>query len=79
MKLVHIFLRAILEKVREAVFEAGAGVIGNYDRCGFNAEGTVVSEEMNTLIHLPEKREKFILRKRSDLKQFFFTSKGKCY
>ncbi|MBN1821552.1 MAG: Nif3-like dinuclear metal center hexameric protein [Prolixibacteraceae bacterium] len=27
------------EKVRKAVFEAGAGHIGNYDSCSFNAEG----------------------------------------
>jgi dinuclear metal center YbgI/SA1388 family protein len=26
-------------EVREALFEAGAGNIGNYDRCSFNAEG----------------------------------------
>jgi len=28
-----------VEKVREAIFAAGAGVIGNYDRCSFNVEG----------------------------------------
>jgi len=28
------------EKVRTAVFEAGAGHIGNYDYCGYNLEGT---------------------------------------
>jgi len=27
------------EKVRQAIFENGAGVIGNYDSCSFNAEG----------------------------------------
>ncbi len=27
------------EKVRQAIFEAGAGHIGNYDSCSFNAEG----------------------------------------
>jgi len=27
-------------KVREALFEAGAGHIGDYDQCSFNAEGT---------------------------------------
>jgi dinuclear metal center YbgI/SA1388 family protein len=27
-------------KVRDAIFGAGAGVIGNYDRCSFNAEGS---------------------------------------
>ena len=28
-----------LEKVRSALFEAGAGVIGNYDQCGFTVAG----------------------------------------
>lgn len=28
------------EKVRNALFEAGAGSIGNYDNCSFNIEGT---------------------------------------
>ncbi len=28
------------EKVREALFNAGAGHIGNYDKCSFNVEGT---------------------------------------
>jgi dinuclear metal center YbgI/SA1388 family protein len=28
-----------VEKVRAAIFEAGAGVIGNYDCCSFNIEG----------------------------------------
>jgi dinuclear metal center YbgI/SA1388 family protein len=28
------------EKVREAIFKAGAGSIGNYDSCSFNTEGT---------------------------------------
>jgi hypothetical protein len=29
-----------LEKVRNAIFEAGAGFIGNYDQCGFTSSGT---------------------------------------
>lgn len=29
-----------LNSVREAIFDAGAGVIGNYDRCGFVSQGT---------------------------------------
>ncbi len=28
-----------VEKVRQAIFEAGAGHIGNYDSCSFNAQG----------------------------------------
>jgi dinuclear metal center YbgI/SA1388 family protein len=39
MKLVTYVPESHLEKVREAVFDAGAGVIGNYDRCSFNAGG----------------------------------------
>jgi hypothetical protein len=27
------------EQVRKALFEAGAGMIGNYDECSFNVEG----------------------------------------
>jgi dinuclear metal center YbgI/SA1388 family protein len=29
-----------VEKVRKALFDAGAGQIGNYDHCSFNVEGT---------------------------------------
>ena len=32
--------RADAEKVRLALFDAGAGHIGNYDQCSFNTEGT---------------------------------------
>ena len=39
LKLVTFVPESHLEKVREAVFSAGAGVVGNYDRCSFNAEG----------------------------------------
>lgn len=40
LKLVTFVPEDHLEKVREAVFNAGAGVIGNYDRCGFIVQGT---------------------------------------
>jgi dinuclear metal center YbgI/SA1388 family protein len=39
-KLVTYVPEDHLDKVRKAVFEAGAGVLGNYDYCGFVAEGT---------------------------------------
>jgi dinuclear metal center YbgI/SA1388 family protein len=39
-KLVTFIPEDHLDKVREAVFNAGAGVIGNYDRCGFTVPGT---------------------------------------
>ena len=39
LKLVTFIPESHLEKVRSALFEAGAGVIGNYDQCGFTLEG----------------------------------------
>ena len=39
-KLVTFVPVADLEKVQNAVFEAGAGNIGNYDSCGFSTNGT---------------------------------------
>lgn len=38
-KLVTFIPEDHSEKVRKAVFEAGAGLIGNYDFCGYTAEG----------------------------------------
>jgi dinuclear metal center YbgI/SA1388 family protein len=38
-KLVVFVPRTHLEKVSEALFQAGAGKIGNYDSCGFSVEG----------------------------------------
>jgi hypothetical protein len=38
-KLIIFVPKTHLEKVRQAVFEAGAGRIGNYDRCSFVSEG----------------------------------------
>ncbi len=40
IKLVTFIPEDHLEKVREALFNAGAGLIGNYDRCGFTVSGT---------------------------------------
>ena len=39
LKLVTFIPESHLEKVRTALFEAGAGVIGNYDQCGFTVAG----------------------------------------
>jgi dinuclear metal center YbgI/SA1388 family protein len=39
LKLVTFVPESHIEKVREAVFEAGAGVIGNYDKCSYNVTG----------------------------------------
>ena len=40
LKLVTYIPEAYLDSVRNAVFEAGAGVIGNYDSCGFMTMGS---------------------------------------
>lgn len=40
LKLVTYIPESHLDKVRVALFEAGAGVIGNYDQCGFTTQGT---------------------------------------
>ena len=39
-KLVTYTVPENAQKVREALFEAGAGTIGNYDNCSFNSNGT---------------------------------------
>jgi hypothetical protein len=39
-KLVVFVPREALDKVRSALFEAGAGRIGNYDHCSWYAAGT---------------------------------------
>jgi hypothetical protein len=39
-KLVWFVPREALDATREAVFAAGAGVIGNYTRCAWYTEGT---------------------------------------
>ncbi len=39
-KLVTFVPNAYIEKVQEAIFSAGAGSIGNYDKCSFFAQGT---------------------------------------
>ena len=40
LKLVTFVPEEHLEKVREAVFSEGAGVLGAYDKCSFSASGT---------------------------------------
>jgi dinuclear metal center YbgI/SA1388 family protein len=39
LKLVTFIPEKYLSSVSEAIFDAGAGVIGNYDRCGFTSAG----------------------------------------
>ena len=41
LKLITYIPESYSDKVREAVFEAGAGVNGNYDYCGYTSAGTV--------------------------------------
>ncbi|MCE5348087.1 MAG: Nif3-like dinuclear metal center hexameric protein [Bacteroidales bacterium] len=40
LKLVTFIPESHLEKVRESLWEAGAGMIGKYDKCGFLTSGT---------------------------------------
>jgi len=40
MKLVYFVPTDLAEKTRKAIFESGAGHIGNYDQCSYNLEGT---------------------------------------
>jgi dinuclear metal center YbgI/SA1388 family protein len=40
MKLVVYIPENYLDKVKDAVFDAGAGVTGNYDKCSFGTPGT---------------------------------------
>jgi dinuclear metal center YbgI/SA1388 family protein len=40
IKLVTYIPETHLDKVRNAIFDAGAGSVGNYDHCGFTVEGT---------------------------------------
>jgi hypothetical protein len=40
LKLTFYVPEDYCEKVKEAVFLAGAGTIGNYDRCSFETPGT---------------------------------------
>lgn len=40
LKLVAYIPDDHLDRVRQAVYDAGAGVIGNYDSCGFTVSGT---------------------------------------
>ncbi|MFH0842599.1 MAG: Nif3-like dinuclear metal center hexameric protein [Bacteroidota bacterium] len=39
-KLVTFIPESHLDKVRDAIFSAGAGVTGNYDQCSFTVQGT---------------------------------------
>ena len=65
-KLATFVPNAYVEKVQDAIFAAGAGCIGNYDKCSFVAQGdgTFRSNEQahpfvgekNTLHHEPETR-----------------------
>ena len=65
LKLVTYIPESHLEKVRNALFEAGAGVIGNYDKCGFATAGNrQFQRQMKRQIHLSGKKERFILKKR---------------
>ncbi len=56
VKLVTFIPEDHLEKVRDALFEAGAGNIGKYDKCSFSTDGTGTfrgGEETNPYIGEP--------------------------
>ena len=72
LKLVTYIPESHLEKVRDALFEAGAGVIGNYDKCGFSTSGTGSFRGNENTNPFVGKKGRFILKRRSGLKQFCF-------
>lgn len=56
LKLVFFVPRSNAEDVRNAIFESGAGIIGNYDSCSFNLEGKgSFRAGENTTPHVGEK------------------------
>ncbi len=59
------------EIVREALFNAGAGNIGNYSNCSFNIEGTGSSWVIKNQILLLENKEKLNLKRRCKLELHF--------
>lgn len=53
LKLVTFVPKSYSATVRNALFEAGAGTIGNYNCCSFNSEGTgtfMANEQANPFI-----------------------------
>ena len=52
IKLVTYVPSTHVESVRSALFEAGAGHIGNYDKCSFGQEGTGTFVREPMLIHI---------------------------
>ena len=53
VKLVTFVPRSAVDQVRQALWNAGAGVIGNYQQCSFNVQGTgtfLGSESTNPVV-----------------------------
>jgi putative NIF3 family GTP cyclohydrolase 1 type 2 len=71
LKLVVFIPEDYLSNVSQALFDAGAGVIGNYDRCGFTVNGTGSFRAGEGTNPFRAKKERPILKKRSGLKQYF--------
>jgi len=65
-KLTTYVPKAELNNVRDALFKAGAGSIGNYDNCSFNVEGTGTFNG-NESSH-PTKGEKGITQEEQEVK-----------
>jgi hypothetical protein len=60
-KLVVFVPREALDTVREALFEAGAGRIGDYEHCSWYGEGTgtfLGSESTSPSVGIPGKEER---------------------
>jgi len=62
LKLVVFIPENYLEKVKDAVFEAGAGVTGNYDKCSFSTPVPEPFVPEKTQIRSSAKRARYILR-----------------
>jgi dinuclear metal center YbgI/SA1388 family protein len=55
------------EEVRNALFKAGAGSVGNYDQCSFNVDGALSGQEKEVIL-LWVKLVNSILKKKQELK-----------
>ena len=70
LKLVTYIPENHLEKVREALFEAGAGVIGNYDSCSFSQSGNGSFRGGEKSNPFAGEKGKFHIEKETGLKRF---------
>ena len=71
IKLVSFIPEAHFPKVEQAVFQAGAGHIGNYDQCAYSSKGTGSFRALSEANPFVGNKMNYIERMRSDLKLFF--------